>query len=309
LALDGRPGIDLLKGLLSGEIPAPPLSRLTGLRMVDFEAGRCAFSLPLGEWIHGPDGRASLGALTVPADAAMATAAITRLPAGVGLTTSELALRQLRPAPREGLITAHAEVHDEGTQTLLVTATLTAQDGTPVAHGSSLCVTVATPADPDAMAAGVGAVQSPPARDTDTAAADPWERPAPDHRAVPATGRIGLLTGLRIVSVGTGRATLALPATRWLCAPPPGRVQGGAIAILADAAVTAAIRTDRHGAGMRPIELKLNYLRPLLSDGREATADAQVVHAGRRIAVAWCEVRDARGRLVAVGSGSTIADG
>ncbi|HUZ83765.1 MAG TPA: hypothetical protein VMU66_03655, partial [Gaiellales bacterium] len=55
LALDGRPGIDLLKGLLSGEIPAPPLSRLTGLRMVDFEAGRCAFSLPLGEWIHGPD--------------------------------------------------------------------------------------------------------------------------------------------------------------------------------------------------------------------------------------------------------------
>jgi uncharacterized protein (TIGR00369 family) len=56
-----------------------------------------------------------------------------------------------------------------------------------------------------------------------------------------------------------------------------------------------------------PLELKLNYLRPLLCDGREAQAQATLVHGGRRTAVARAEVSDADGRTIAVASGSAFA--
>ncbi|MGH2873294.1 MAG: PaaI family thioesterase, partial [Solirubrobacteraceae bacterium] len=94
-----------------------------------------------------------------------------------------------------------------------------------------------------------------------------------------------------------------------LCAPPPGRVQGGAVATLAEAAITTAIRDTPGGAGMRPLELKLNYLRPLAADGREAVARARLVSTGQRIRVAAADVLDADGRLVAVATGSAIASG
>ncbi|MHB1571485.1 MAG: PaaI family thioesterase [Solirubrobacteraceae bacterium] len=322
-ALDARPGIELVRGLANGDIPAPPISRLTGMQVVALGDGHATFTLPLGPWLHGPDGRVSLGPLTIPADAAMATAAITRLGPRVGLTTSELALRQLQPAPTDGVVTAAATVIDAQPRAILIEARLTASDGTLIAHGSSLCVTVPAPGPtgaPDGPAsraapaaetpdgAGRGQETRPLTAVTDDSP-DPWQRPQPEAWATSPSGPIGVLTGLRLVSAGGGRATCALPASAWLCAPPPGRVQGGMVATLAEAAITAAIRDTSRAARMRPLELKLNYLRPLSSDGREAIAQARVVHPGRRIAVASVEVRDADERLIAVGSGSAIAGG
>ena len=80
--------------------------------------------------------------------------------------------------------------------------------------------------------------------------------------------------------------------------------------MLAEAAMTAAARTSTPpGTAFRPVELKLNYLRPLVADGREAFAHARVVNAGRRFVVAGAEVRDADERLIAVASGSVMAIG
>ena len=78
--------------------------------------------------------------------------------------------------------------------------------------------------------------------------------------------------------------------------------------MLADAAVTAAIRTGAPtGTTFVPIDLKVNYLRPLAGDGREARAHAKVVHGGRRIAVAGAEVFDPDGTPIAVATGSAVS--
>jgi uncharacterized protein (TIGR00369 family) len=148
-----------------------------------------------------------------------------------------------------------------------------------------------------------GAAETPSGIDGD--GPDPWERPLPaDLDGSP----LDRLTGLRPVTAGPGEVTVVLPATRWLCAPPPDRVQGGAVATLADAALTGAIHTaDTGAARFEPVELKLNFLRPLASDGREARAHGRLVHGGRRIAVARAEVLDADGRLIAVATGSAVA--
>jgi uncharacterized protein (TIGR00369 family) len=293
--LAARPGIELLRAMLAEETPAPPLSRLTGLRPTAFTARSARFEMPLSGWLCGEDGRVPLGVLAIPADAAMACAIIGGLPAGVSITTTELALRQVRPALPGRTLCTKATVLDLGSPMALAEVTLSDDTGALLARGGSLCVQLPLALDGDGDG---GAARSDPVAE---AGPDPWERPAPE-------AGLAALTGLRAAAIGEGAATFALPATPWLCAPPPGRAQGGAVAMLAGAAMEAAMQTAASdGARFVPLELKLNYLRPLASDGREARAEATLVHGGRRTAVARAEGADADGRSIAVASGSALA--
>jgi uncharacterized protein (TIGR00369 family) len=316
-SLAARTGMDQLRALLTGQTPQPPLSRLTGMRLVELDHHAATFTLPLSGWLRGDDGTVPLGVLTIPADAAMACAILTGLPEATGLTTTELALRQVRPARPGGSVQARARVLESGPAVALAEVVLTDDDGAVIAYGSSLCMTLpalsgspapsAAPAPPVAPAPPPESeAQAAPERGPGETGPDPWERAAPDPD--PPSTPLGMLTGLRPVTPADGDATWALPATGWLCAPPPGRVQGGAVATLAGAAIAAAIRTGA-AAGLEfvPVELKLNYLRPLASDGREARAHARLIHRGRRVAVAGADVFDAGGRHIAVASGSAVA--
>ena len=68
-------------------------------------------------------------------------------------------------------------------------------------------------------------------------------------------------------------------------------MQGGAVALLAEAGLSGAIQTTVPArTALAPIDLKVNYLRPLAADGRLATATGRVLHSGRRVAVATAEV-------------------
>jgi uncharacterized protein (TIGR00369 family) len=295
--LAARPGADQLRAMLDGSTPVPPLSRLTGMRLVEFGPGAATFTLPLSPWLADATGAIPLGPLTMPADAAMACAIIAVLPAGTGVTTSALGLRQVRPLRPGGTVVARGRMLEAGPPVALAEVTVVDEDGRLIAHGDSLCVPVPALAAPDEPDGGPGA----DAGD----GPDPWERPLTPDDDLPPLGR---LTGLRPLAAGRGEARCALPATRWLCAPPPGRVQGGAVATLADAAVTAAIRSaGPDAARFHPVELKLNFLRPLASDGREARAHGRLIHGGRRTAVASAEVADADGRVIAVATGSAMA--
>ncbi len=297
--LAARPGIEFLRAMLSGDTPAPPLARLTGMAPVHLGADCAQFSMPVSPWLCGDDGRVPLGVLAIPSDAAMACAIIHDLPAGTAITTSELALRQIRPArPGATLVTTATVLNSARPAPPIALAEVTVADeaGVLIARGGSLCVVLPytdeeDPGDPGAAATTAA-----------DAGPDPWERPAAD-------AGLSRLTGLTAMLIASGEAAFALPATRWLCAPPPGRVQGGAVAMLAGAAIDAAMQTAAPAQSrFVPLELKLNYLRPLASDGREATAHATLVHGGRRTAVARAEVADADGRAIAVASGSGIAE-
>jgi uncharacterized protein (TIGR00369 family) len=292
--LAARPGIELLRAMLARETPAPPLARLTGMRPVTLSARSARFDMPLSGWLCADDGRVPLGVLAIPADAAMACAIIAEVPAGVVISTTELALRQVRPALPGRTLRTEAAVIDVGPAIALAEVTLSDDTGALIARGGSLCVqlTADVGGEPGSERPGEAEATDP----------DPWERPAPE-------AGLERLIGLRQVAVTDGDATFALPATRWLCAPPPGRAQGGAVAMLAGAAIDAAVQTSAPpGERFRLLELKLNYLRPLASDGREARARATLVHGGRRTAVARADVVDADGRAIAVASGSAIAE-
>jgi uncharacterized protein (TIGR00369 family) len=295
--LAAKPGVELLRAMLAHETPAPPLSRLTGMRPEALGGESTRFTMPLSGWLCDESGRVPLGVLTIPSDAAMACAIIARLPAGTAITTSELAMRQLRPAMPGRRVVAEGRVLDLGPAIALAEVSVTDDTGALIAHGSSLCVILAFSAEMDAASEAVAHQAGP-----EPGGPDPWERPAPD-------AGLSRLTGLTALSTAPGEARFGIPATRWLSAPPPGRVQGGAVAMLAGAAMDAAMQsTAPDRTRFVPVELKLNYLRPLPCDGREARAHATVVHGGRRTAVARADVADADGRAIAVASGSALAE-
>jgi uncharacterized protein (TIGR00369 family) len=348
-AVRARPA-DLLKAMLAGESPQPPISRLTGMRITECGVGTAAFSMPLTGWLCTPQGAISIGPLTIPADAAMACAIQTELPAATPLTTAELSLRLLRPAPAGGSVTARGRVVDIRRTIALAEVTVFDQDERLIAHGSSLCAL-----QPDTDRAGGGEGERPPAKvaakeeaakeeaakeeaakekaakekaaATDPECPDPWQRRATGEilgqdvwerltglevlRAQLAgelpSPPIQHLTGLRVTEAASGNATYAMPASEWLCAPVRSRVQGGAVALLAEAGLSGAIQTTVPArTALAPIDLKINYLRPLAADGAPATATGRVLHSGRRVAVATAEVAGADGRAVAVATGSAM---
>lgn len=107
------------------------------------------------------------------------------------------------------------------------------------------------------------------------------------------------LLGIEIDSLEPGRARMSLDVTekhRQLA----GVMHGGAIATLVDTAVALAIvSTSEPGAKFTTIELKVNYLSPIV-EGR-IIAEARLIRDGKRIVVAECDVFDPAGKLAAKG--------
>jgi uncharacterized protein (TIGR00369 family) len=321
-AFFGLSGIEQLRASLAGHSPRPPIAHLFGSRFIEVGVGSAVFEMPLSEWLCGPQRAVSIGALAIPADAALGCPVQSGLPPATPLATSELSLRVLAPARLGTSVVARGRLLHARRSLALSEVSLIDGNGRTLAHGSSLCFILpplSPPPEPPS--------ELKPVEQTHYDTPDPWARPPEgtilsqdvwdrasglevlraritDELPEPPIKR---LTGLRPTAAAEGAATFTLPATEWLCAPPRGRVQGGAVALLADAALGAAIGTTLPaGTAFAPVDLKVNYLRPLASDGREATARGTVLHSGRRIAVASAEVRNADDKPVALATGSAI---
>ena len=327
----GRSGADQLQAMLAGEVPQPPISRLTGMRLVDVDAGSAAFAIPLSDWLCSPQGAISIGPLAIPADAAVACAIQTELPPATPFTTSELSLRLLAPVGPGGTLTARGRLIQLRRRLALAEVAVTDERQRMIAHGSSLCFVAAhvSPglAAPTASAPSAPVPTAPRSGGSGADEPDPYARPAQGEvleqevwerlsglevLLAQLAGELPMppvhyLTGLMLTAAAPGEATFTMPASEWLCAPPRARVQGGAVALLAETALSSAIQAQLPAAtALAPVDLKVNYLRPLAADGRLALARGRVIHAGRRIAVANAEVLDADGKPVAVATGSAM---
>jgi uncharacterized protein (TIGR00369 family) len=327
-SLEQLSGLDRLRTQLGGgDFPRPPLAHLTGVRIVEVGLGSAVFEMPLTPWLLSPQGAISVGPLAIPADAALALAVLSTLPPGGQLTTAELSLRVLAPARPGGLVIARGSLLHARRTIALSEATLTDDHGRLLAHGTSLCFIIQPPSvqAPDGVNPAAAAAPARPAVQYDTP--DPWVREPIGEVVDQATWDrlsglevvramiagelpappIRHLTGLAARAATDGQVTFAMPATRWLCAPPPGRLQGGMLALIAETALSAAIQTTLPaGTALAPVDLKVNYLRPAAADGRELLAHGTVMHRGRRTSVATAQVLDADGRLVALATGSAM---
>jgi len=318
-ALFALSGLEQMRALLDGRAPEPPINHLFGLKPTRADVGQATFTMPASPWLVSPPGVLTVGTLAILADAPLGCAVWTLLPPGTAYTTSELSLRVLRPARVGTVLTARSQALHVGRKIALSEVRMEDAAGRLTAHGSSLCHVL----PPGALSATLPAAAArPPAYATP----DPYLRPA-NGEIIPQevwdqksglevlralrSGELPLpplayLTGLRLVEVEPGQASLALPASEWLCSP-SGWLEGGVIAMLADAALAAAILTVTPArTAVATIDLKVEFTRPAMADGRELVARGMVAHRGRTTVVANATVGGSDGKPVAVAIGSAL---
>ena len=105
-----RDGIELMRAVMDGELPPPPIAQLLGMSLVEVGEGRAVFALEPAEWMYNPIGSVHGGVAATILDSCMGCAVHTLLPAGVGYSTSDLQIRYLR-----GMSSDTGRVRAEGT--------------------------------------------------------------------------------------------------------------------------------------------------------------------------------------------------
>jgi uncharacterized protein (TIGR00369 family) len=321
--LFGLDGLGSLQAFLRGNSPAPPLNRLLGLDFAEVGTGHATFTMPATPWLLNGAGAISGGVLSIVADAALGCALQTEFGPATPYTTSELSLTMVRPvAPQGQTISANGQRIHRGRSVGLTEAFLIDEGKDRlVAHCTSR-LAIFPPLDPRPVPPEDPEVFDPPS-DLDS---DPYLRAVQGEvldqevwdamsglevikgqiRGELPLSPISHLTGLRPVDAGEGSLTMRLPATEWLNSP-ARRVQGGAIAMLADAALVGAVGTTAPaGTAVAGIDVKMNFLRPVLADGRDLIARGRVEHSGRRLAIANVEVFDANQNRLAIATGSSM---
>lgn len=143
----GRSGLDVLRLILDGTLPPPPIGGTLGFRLVAVEEGRAVFEGEPGEHLLNPMGTVHGGFLATLLDSALGSAVMTTLPPGRGYGTVQLGVHLVRPVFAHGplLRCAGSVVHAGRTTATAEARVVGAADGKVYAHATTTCAVFALP--------------------------------------------------------------------------------------------------------------------------------------------------------------------
>ena len=313
-------GLDRMRSGLEGVFPPPSFGRHTGLRSLSYSPREARVEMPVTDWLRSSAGLVTGGVMAYLADLPLGSAVFTELPPGDVITTSEMSINYLRPVGAgTQLLRGESRLVHIGRSYAFSEVNILDDSNRLLAYATArnLILHVDVPDGP---------FVAPPPQRLPAGYVDPYLRPAagkvlpPEvwtelegidiqrrllHGELPPSP-LAELFGIRRADIGEGRATVVAPATEWL-ASPARRLYGGALALLADTALSAAVQTTTPaGTAIAPLDLKLQFLRPLKPDGRDVTARAVVVHRGRTMAVASAELIGPEGKVAALASSTWL---
>src|SRR5256712_10806335 len=305
-------GLEQVRAAHDRRLPEPPISTLTGLLPTDVGLGKATFAMPASPWWQSGAGVFLAGTLAFVADAPLGCAILTAAPPGTAVSTSELSVNFLRPAGiRSQILIALGRLIHRTTG--LAEAFIEEGRGRLLAHATSRCILTPIPA---ALAEALAGQQASAIRTNGQPAPhltapegevygqEVWDTtPGIDLMSRFMDGRFSppvfRLMGIRGLDLSEGEMTGAMPVSGWLLNA-FSVVYGGSRALLADAALTvAALTIVPPATAFSPLDLKINYLRPVFPPDRELIAKARLVHRGRTITVVTCEIVNAAGKVVA----------
>ena len=134
-------GMEYIKAIVGGELPAPPISELIGFRLVQAEPGHAVFEMEPGPQHYNPIGSVHGGIALTLLDSAMGCAVHTLLEQGVGYTTLEVKTNFVRPITADtGLIRCEGVVIHRGGRIATAEGKLTDANGKLLAHGTTTCL-------------------------------------------------------------------------------------------------------------------------------------------------------------------------
>ena len=131
-------GLEFLKAMIDGRLPAPAMAGTLGFRLVDVADGKAVFEGEPWPGLLNPLGIVHGGWALTLIDSATGCAVHTTLPAGIGYTTVETKVNFSRPiAPGGGIVRCEGRVVTRGRRIATAEARLLDAKGKILAHGSS----------------------------------------------------------------------------------------------------------------------------------------------------------------------------
>ena len=133
-----RPGLDVLRDIIAGEVPNAPMAETLGFSLSAADAGRVILEGEPGEHLYNPIGTVHAGFATTVLDSAMGMAFISVADAGTRWTTLELKANFIRPITADtGTVRCVGTVLHRGRTVVTTEARLEDGEGRLLAHGTS----------------------------------------------------------------------------------------------------------------------------------------------------------------------------
>lgn len=137
----GRTGLEMLAGILAGELPPPPIGETLDFVILRVEPGLAVFQGRPRLKHYNPLGTVHGGWFATLLDSAMGCAVHSTLPAGKGYTTLELKLNFVRALNDSvPLVRAEGKLIHAGRQVAVAEGRLAGPDGKLYAHATTTCL-------------------------------------------------------------------------------------------------------------------------------------------------------------------------
>jgi uncharacterized protein (TIGR00369 family) len=134
-------GLDMLRAMIAGALPAAPIAEALGFRLAEVEKGRVLFEGVPGPHLLNPLGSVHGGYALTLIDSACGCAVHSELEAGIGYTTVETKVNFTRAIdPAGGPVACEGRVVSRGRQIATAEAYLRSAEGRLLAHGTSTLI-------------------------------------------------------------------------------------------------------------------------------------------------------------------------
>jgi uncharacterized protein (TIGR00369 family) len=134
-------GIEFLRSIADGRLPAPPIAQTLGFRIAEVSEGYVRFEMTPEFKHYNPLGGVHGGVAATLLDSCMGCAVHTHLPAGTGYTTLEIKINFVRAlTDKTGLIRAEGRTLHVGRRASTAEGKIVDAAGTLYAHGTTTCM-------------------------------------------------------------------------------------------------------------------------------------------------------------------------
>lgn len=136
-------GVEFIRKIMRGEVPAPPVFNLLDFRLVKVEPGEVSGELEPAEFHYNPMGGVHGGVISTVLDSVMGLAVLSRLPVGSRFSSLEIKINFVRGILAEtGTLLAEGKIVHPGAKIATSEARLIDRQGRLYAHGSSTCIVI-----------------------------------------------------------------------------------------------------------------------------------------------------------------------